>query len=82
MSPVPGGRSITSTSSSPQTTFRRNSVTSFVTIGPRQMTGVCSPTNIPIEIARMPCRSTGTSFRPSPARTFASMPSMSGTLGP
>src|SRR5213080_2472581 len=53
-SPVPGGRSSTRTSSSPQTTLRRNSVMSLVTMGPRQMTGVWSPRNIPIDMTRSP----------------------------
>ena len=81
-SPVPGGRSSTRMSSSPHSTLRRNSVMSFVIIGPRQMTGVASPTNIPIEMTRRPCFSTGMMRRSSRVRARSSMPSMRGTLGP
>ena len=55
---------------------------SFVTIGPRQMTGVSSPRNIPIDITLSPCFSAGTSRPPSAGRAFSSIPSMRGTLGP
>ncbi len=39
-SPVPGGRSTSRTSSSPHFTFCTNCWTVFITMGPRQMTGV------------------------------------------
>jgi hypothetical protein len=56
---------------------------SFVSIGPRQMIGVASPTNMPIEMTRSPCVSAGISFFSAfMVLPRSVMPSMSGTLGP
>ena len=54
-SPVPGGRSISSTSRSPQYTSARNCCTARWSIGPRQTTGVLPSVNMPIEMTLMPC---------------------------
>ncbi len=54
VSPVPGGRSQTSTSSSPQLTSRSIWVTALITIGPRQIIGVSSSIRKPIDITLMP----------------------------
>ena len=53
-SPVPGGMSTTSTSSSPQSTSRSICSSALWTIGPRQIIGVSSSTRKPIDIALMP----------------------------
>ena len=53
-SPVPGGMSITSTSSSPHSTSRSICVSAETTIGPRQMMGVPSSTRKPIDMALRP----------------------------
>ena len=54
MSPVPGGRSSSSTSRSPQNTSARNCCNARCSIGPRQTTGVLSLVNIPIEMTFTP----------------------------
>ncbi len=53
-SPVPGGMSTTSTSSSPQLTSRRSCWIALITIGPRQIIGVSSGISRPIDITLMP----------------------------
>ncbi len=50
MSPVPGGRSSSSTSRSPQNTSARNCCSARCSIGPRQTTGWLPGTNMPIEM--------------------------------
>ena len=54
-SPVPGGRSISSTSRSPQYTSARNCCTARCSIGPRQTTGALPVVNMPMEITFTPC---------------------------
>ena len=63
-SPVPGGMSMTSTSSSPQSTSRSIWVSAETTIGPRQMIGVPSSTRKPIDMALRPKASMGRSVLP------------------
>jgi hypothetical protein len=58
-SPVPGGRSASRKSSSPQYTSPRNCWTALCSIGPRQMTGVSSSTTNPIEMSFTPWDCTG-----------------------
>jgi hypothetical protein len=53
-SPVPGGMSTTSTSSSPQATSRSIWVIAEITIGPRQIIGVSSSTRKPIDMILSP----------------------------
>ena len=53
-SPVPGGMSTTSTSSSPQATSRSICVIADITIGPRQIIGVSSSTMKPIDMTLTP----------------------------
>ncbi len=55
MSPVPGGRSSSSTSRSPQKTSARNCWRARCSIGPRQTTAVLPGVNIPIEMTFTPC---------------------------
>lgn len=55
MSPVPGGRSISSTSRSPQNTSARNCCNARCSIGPRHTTGVLPGVNMPIEMTFTPC---------------------------
>ncbi len=55
MSPVPGGRSSSSTSRSPQYTSARNCWSARCSIGPRHTTGVLFCVNMPIEITFTPC---------------------------
>ncbi len=50
MSPVPGGRSSSNTSRSPQYTSARNCCSARCSIGPRHTTGVLPWVNIAIEI--------------------------------
>ena len=52
MSPVPGGRSSSSTSRSPQYTSARNCCSARCSIGPRHTTGVLPWVNIAIEMTR------------------------------
>ena len=53
-SPVPGGMSTTSTSSSPQATSRSICSSALITIGPRQIIGVSSATRKPIDMTFTP----------------------------
>ncbi len=53
-SPVPGGRSTTSTSSSPQSTSPSICWMALSTIGPRQIIGVSSATRKPIDMTLTP----------------------------
>ena len=53
-SPVPGGMSTTSTSSSPQATSRNIWVMAEITIGPRQIIGVSSSIRKPIDMIFSP----------------------------
>ena len=53
-SPVPGGMSTTSTSSSPQATSRSIWLSADMTIGPRQIIGVSSSTSSPMDITFSP----------------------------
>ena len=53
-SPVPGGMSTTSTSSSPQATSRSIWVIADITIGPRQIMAASSSTRKPIDITLTP----------------------------
>src|SRR5262245_8804852 len=81
-SPVPGGRSTTRKSSVPQSTSRRNWRTMPITIGPRQMTGERSSRKKPIDMSRIPKRSTGRMRLSADTSGRASVPSMMGRLGP
>src|SRR6185312_166349 len=82
-SPVPGGMSTISASSSPQTTSRRSWFRAEITIGPRQTTGAPSSIRKPIDITLTPKLSIGSSFWPSGARPgFAFMPNSLGMDGP
>ena len=53
-SPVPGGMSTTSTSSSPHSTSPSICWSALCTIGPRQIIGASSSTRKPIDITLMP----------------------------
>ena len=53
-SPVPGGMSTTSTSSSPQSTSRSICCKADCTIGPRQIIGVSSATRKPMDMTLRP----------------------------
>ncbi len=55
-SPVPGGRSTSRWSSSPQATSSRNWVSALCSIGPRQTTAESSCTKKPIDMTLMPSR--------------------------
>ncbi len=55
MSPVPGGRSSSRTSRSPQKTSARNCCSARCSIGPRHTTGVLPGVNMPIEMTFTPC---------------------------
>ena len=59
MSPVPGGRSSSRTSRSPQNTSARNCCRARCSIGPRQTTGALPLVNIPIEMTFTPCADGG-----------------------
>ena len=54
VSPVPGGMSTTSVSSSPQATSRRSWVSAEMTIGPRHTTGASSSIRKPIDMTFTP----------------------------
>ena len=56
MSPVPGGRSSSRTSRSPQKTSARNCCSARCSIGPRQTTASLPAVNIPIEMTFTPVR--------------------------
>ncbi len=59
MSPVPGGRSMSRASSSPQWTSPRNCSSALWSIGPRHTTGSSSLTKKPTDISETPWASTG-----------------------
>ncbi len=59
-SPVPGGMSTTSVSSSPQWTSERNCSSARCSIGPRHMTGAFSSRKKPIDISFRSPRTGGT----------------------
>ncbi len=62
MSPVPGGRSSSSTSRSPQNTSARNCCNARCSIGPRHTTGWPAGTNMPIETTLTSCARGGSSM--------------------
>ena len=81
MSPVPGGRSSSSTSRSPQNTSARNCCSARCSIGPRQTTGTLPSTNMPTLITFTPCATGGRII--SPTRVGRPVtPSMRGTEKP
>ena len=85
MSPVPGGRSTTSTSSSGHATPRANCFTAFETLGPRQIAGDPSPRKKPKLIIGSPCATSGSIVFSGDMRTRdapSSIPSRMGRLGP
>ena len=83
VSPVPGGISTTSTSSSPHKTSRKSWLSAEITMGPRQTTGAPSSIKKPIDITLTPQLSSGTSFWPSGARLgFERIPNSLGIDGP
>ena len=81
-SPVPGGMSMTSTSSSPQSTSRSIWVSAETTIGPRQMMGVPSSTRKPIDMALSPKACMGLSVLPCATCGRPERPSSRGWDGP
>ena len=85
MSPVPGGRSTTSTSrgslSDPQRTSWIIWRTAEEAMGPRQIIGEPSSTKKPIDITLSPQTSSGVSL-PSSNLGCSSMPSILGAEGP
>jgi len=81
-SPVPGGMSITMTSSSPQLTSRIICSSADCTIGPRQIIGVSSSTRNPMDITLMPKFSMASSFDPSDEDGWPEMPIIRGMEGP
>jgi hypothetical protein len=82
MSPVPGGRSTTSTSRSPQRVSLSSWVSAEVAIGPRQIVGASWSTSRPIDIASTPCARIGSMVLPSGLSGRPDRPSIIGTLGP
>ena len=62
-SPVPGGRSTSRKSSSPQSTSSRNCVSALCSIGPRQTTALSSSTKKPIDMTFTPWASSGRILR-------------------
>ena len=68
-SPVPGGMSTTSVSSSPQWTSERNCSSARWSMGPRHMTGVFSSRKKPIDITLRSPRTGGTIIARSPPST-------------
>ena len=80
-SPVPGGRSSRRTSRSPQKTSDRNCWTARWSMGPRQMTGCLSSTNMPMEMTFTPW-ATGGTIMPSSWVGARSTPSMRGMEKP
>ena len=65
MSPVPGGKSTTRTSSSPQSPASIIWVIADAAIGPRQITALSAAVIIPIDSALMPNACAGISRLPS-----------------
>ena len=80
-SPVPGGRSTTSTSSSGHATPRANCFTAFETIGPRQIAGDPSPRKKPKLISGSPCASSGRMCFSGDMRTRRAPSSMPSRIG-
>ena len=80
-SPVPGGMSTTSTSSSPQCTSCRNCSSARCSIGPRHITGWLSSRKNPIDISRRSCATGGTIIL-STTTGFCATPSMCGIEWP
>ena len=81
-SPVPGGRSTTSTSNSPHSTLVTNSVNSLSIIGPRQITAWPSGTRNPIDMTRRSYLVTGIRRLSSVLLGLSVIPSINGMLGP
>ena len=81
MSPVPGGRSSSRTSRSPQYTSARNCCSARCSIGPRQTTASLPAVNIPIEMTFTPC-ACGGMIMSSTRVGRAVTPSMRGTEWP
>jgi hypothetical protein len=81
-SPVPGGMSTTSTSSSPQSTSPSICCRALWTIGPRQIMGASSSTRKPMDMTLTPKLSIGRSFLPSGDAGRPVMPAMRGKDGP
>ena len=82
-SPVPGGMSMTMTSSSPQETSSQNCLTAPAMTGPRQMTGESSRSSSRLMLmTRTPFSvSAGKMCSPSPM-AFSRMPNILGMDGP
>ena len=82
-SPVPGGRSTTRQSRSPQATSSRNWRITVIFIGPRQTTGSSAlGSRKPMDITLSPEYSSGNSASPSPTTRACSRCSIWGMLGP
>lgn len=81
MSPVPGGRSSSRTSRSPQYTSARNCWSARCSIGPRQTTGALPGVNMPMEMTFTPCEDGGMIMF-STWVGLPSAPSIRGTLCP
>ncbi len=81
-SPVPGGRSQTRTSSSPQFTSRSSWLMALITIGPRQIIGVSSAIMKPIDITLMPKFCIGSRRLPSRLCGLPLIPIRRGCDGP
>ena len=82
MSPVPGGRSSSSTSRSPQQTSARNCCSARCSIGPRHTTAVLPGVNMPIEMTRTPFAAIGGMIIWSTWVGRPVTPSIRGTLCP
>ena len=78
-SPVPGGRSKSSTSRSPQKTSARNCCSARWSMGPRQTTGALPSTNCPMEMCLMPWEIGGSSISSSSTVGPSVQPSRLGT---
>ena len=81
-SPVPGGMSTTSTSSSPQSTSRSIWFSAEITMGPRQIMAVSSSTRKPMDMTLQPQPSMGMSVRPVFTLGRPRMPKSLGIEGP
>ncbi len=84
-SPVPGGMSTTSTSSSPHATSPKNCLRIPAIMGPRMMAGCSSSRRNPRLMSRTPNASSGSIFsapRSPTTRGLRRSPNMVGTLGP
>ena len=82
-SPVPGGRSITRKSSSPQATSFMNCWSAPWSIGPRQMTAAFgSSSRKPMLISLTPKRASGSIVLPSSDTGRPATPSIVGIDGP